>query len=136
MLAVQFLYAWEANPRAELQVMFPEFFNLMEIPRDEAVFAEELVVGTIENLEVIDKDIRTYAQNWEFSRIARIDLAILRLAIYELLFRMDIPPVVSINEAIELGKIFSNNESKRFINGLLDRFKEKLQRPLRQASIE
>ena len=63
-----------------------------------------------------------------------MDLAILRLAIYELLFRSDIPPIVSINEAIDLSKVFSNADSKRFINGILDKIKNKINRPLRKAA--
>ena len=62
-----------------------------------------------------------------------MDLAILRLAVFELLFRTDIPPVVSINEAIDLAKEFSSGESRRFINGVLDKVKSTLTRPLRSA---
>ena len=72
--------------------------------------------------------IKALAHNWEFDRIARIDLAILRLAIFEMLHRKDIPPVVSINEAIDLSKQYSTADSKRFINGILDRMKDKLGR--------
>ena len=68
-------------------------------------------------------------------RIARVDLAILRLAVFELLFRPDIPPIVSINEAIDLAKTFSSGESRRFINGVLDSVKGRLNRPLRTPKI-
>ena len=78
-------------------------------------------------------NIRGLAQNWEFDRIARIDLAILRLAIYEMIYRRDIPPVVSINEAIDLSKQFSNADAKRFINGILDRMKDRIGRDARKA---
>jgi N utilization substance protein B len=73
------------------------------------------------------------AHNWEFERIAKIDLAILRLAMFEMLHRKDIPPVVSINEAIDLSKQFSNADSKRFINGILDRLKDQLGRDARKV---
>jgi N utilization substance protein B len=73
------------------------------------------------------------AQNWDFERIAKIDLAILRLAMFEMTQRRDIPPVVSINEAIDLSKQFSNADSKRFINGILDRLKDQLGRDARKA---
>jgi len=63
-------------------------------------------------------------------------LAILRLAIYELNYRLDIPPIVTINEAIDLTKIYSEPEARRFVNGILDRFKETLQRPLRSAATQ
>jgi len=67
-------------------------------------------------------------------RMAKVDLSILRLAVFELLFRDDIPPVVSINEAIDLAKDYSSKESRRFINGVLDKIKTTLTRPLRTAN--
>ena len=76
----------------------------------------------------------SHANNWKFERIAKVDLSILRLAIYELLYRNDIPPIVSINEAIDLSKVFSNPDSKRFINGILDKMKDRINRPLRKAA--
>lgn len=71
----------------------------------------------------IDAAISKSAKNWSMDRIARVDLAILRLAVFELLFRDDIPPIVSINEAVDLAKTYSTAESKRFINGVLDNVK-------------
>jgi len=87
----------------------------------------------IEHCNEIDSHIKGLAHNWEFERIARIDLAILRLAIFEMLHRKDIPPVVSINEAIDLSKEFSNADAKRFINGILDRLKTQLGRDSRKV---
>ena len=81
----------------------------------------------------IDARIKALAQNWDFERIAKIDLAILRLAMFEMIHRRDIPPVVSINEAIDLSKQFSNADSKRFINGILDKLKDQLGRDARKA---
>ena len=88
----------------------------------------------LENLDTIDAEITTYTENWDFERIAKMDLSILRLAIYELLNRLDIPPIVSINEAIDLSKLFSSPDSKRFINGILDKMKGNIHRPLREAT--
>ena len=90
----------------------------------------------IENSEEIDGKIREIANNWDFKRIAKIDLAILRLAIFELLFRKDIPPIVTINEAVDLSKLYSAEESRRFVNGILDRLHGQLDRPSRSASEE
>ncbi len=95
---------------------------------------QELIHGTIEHIDAVDTEIKAHADNWTFERIAKVDLSVLRLAIYELLHRRDIPPIVSINEAIELGKIYSNPDSKRFINGILDQMKNKIDRPLRSAA--
>jgi len=132
--AVQFLYQWELNKPEQLNDALRVFVESLEPPRDYFAFAEELVHGTLENISEIDAEILAHAANWKFERIAKVDLSILRLAIYELLHRRDIPPVVSINEAIELGKIFSNPDSKRFINGILDQMKNKIDRPLREAA--
>jgi N utilization substance protein B len=85
----------------------------------------------LDRQESIDVKIRAFSENWDFKRIAVVDRNILRLAIYELLFRDDIPPVVSINEAIELAKRFSTEDSSKFVNGILDRVKKDLSRPLR-----
>jgi len=96
-------------------------------------FAEELIQGVIRDLALIDEIIGKYAKNWAFGRIARVDLAILRVAIFELMRRTDIPPVVSINEAVDIAKEFSTEESKRFVNGILDSYKEELGRDPRKA---
>jgi len=85
------------------------------------------------HLQEIDERIRRYCENYEFHRISAVDRNVLRLAIYEMLYRDDIPPVVSINEAIELAKTFGGAESGRFVNGILDRVKNDLTRPLREA---
>lgn len=134
--ALQFLYAWSINKPANLTDDLHVFFQNQENPREHYAFAEELIDGVLKNIDEIDGHIRTLAHNWEFDRIARIDLAILRLAIYEMLFRKDIPPVVSINEAIDLSKNFSTADSKRFINGILDRMKDKAGRDARKATTE
>ena len=133
MSAVQFLYQWELNRPEVLADDLCHFFENQEEDRAYYSFAEELINGTIENIETIDQEIASHASNWTFERIAKVDLAILRLAIFELLYRTDIPPIVSINEAIDLSKIFSNLDSKRFINGILDKMKNKITRPLRKA---
>jgi transcription antitermination protein NusB len=132
--AIQFLYAWSINPPAELEPALAEFFADKEQPRDYYAFGEQLTLGVLEKITEVDDKIRSLAENWDFERIAKIDLAILRLAIFEMLFRKDIPPIVSINEAIDLSKLFSNADAKRFINGILDRLKGQLDRPARTAA--
>jgi len=134
--ALQFLYAWSINKPANLTDDLHVFLQGLEQPREHYAFAEELIDGVLKNIDEVDGHIRTLAHNWEFDRIARIDLAILRLAIYEMLYRKDIPPVVSINEAIDLSKNFSTADSKRFINGILDRMKDRAGRDARKATTE
>lgn len=131
--ALQFLYAWSINTPKNLADDLHVFFSNCEQPRDHYAFGEEVIHGVIEHIVAIDAQIKTLAQNWEFERIAKIDLAILRIAMFEMMFRKDIPPVVSINEAIDLSKEFSNADAKRFINGILDRLKGQLGRDARKA---
>ena len=132
--ALQFLYACSLNPPEDLPGQLTLFFNGKDQDREYFSFAEELIHGVLESLDEVDAEIRRYAENWDFERIAKMDLSILRLAIYELLKRLDIPPIVSINEAIDLSKQFSGPDSKRFINGILDKMKGQIQRPLREAT--
>ncbi len=134
--AMQYLYSWSMNRPAVMADDLRMFFEHLEKPRDYYAFAEDLIHGAIGHSDEIDGHIRSLAHNWEFDRIARIDLAILRLAIFEMLHRKDIPPVVSINEAIDLSKQFSSADSKRFINGILDRMKEKTGRDARKAATD
>ena len=131
--AMQYLYAWSLNTPTDPVENLRLFFKSREEIAPHPVFAEELIQGITAHLPEIDAVIRELAQNWEFERIAKIDLAILRVAIFEMMYRRDIPPIVSINEAIDLSKQFSNADAKRFINGILDRLKEQLGRDARKA---
>lgn len=131
--ALQYLYAWSMNPPKNLAEDLRVFFENCSEPREHYAFGDELIQGVILHLAEIDAQIKGLAHNWEFDRIAKIDLAILRLAMFEMMFRKDIPPVVSINEAIDLSKTFSNSDAKRFINGILDRLKDQVGRDARKA---
>lgn len=82
-------------------------------------FSESLYSGTVANLAMIDETIGAHATGWSFERIAKVDLAILRLAAYEILFVEEIPEGASINEAVELGKKYGGEKSAKFINGVL-----------------
>ncbi len=86
-------------------------------------FTLELINGVQEHRQIIDRKITQYAKNWELKRMAVVDRNILRQACYELLFRPDIPPKVSINEAINLAKRFSGEEAGKFVNGILDKIR-------------
>ena len=74
-------------------------------------------------------------QNWEFSRIAKVELAMLRVALYELKYRLDVPPVVIIDEALEISKDFSTEDSRKFLNGVLDKAMLQMTRPTRKPAI-
>ena len=98
------------------------------------MFAEELARGVIVHHSEIDPLISRHAENWEIDRMGTVDRNAMRIAIYEMLYRNDIPPVVSINEAVELAKAFSSIESGKFVNGILDRIRKGIDRPARDPN--
>ena len=100
----------------------------MEIDEECKKFAKKLTKGTIKNLELIDAKISEFSKHWQISRISVVDRNILRLACYEILFEKKIPNAVSIDEAIELSKKYSAEESKSFINGVLDAIRKSLKK--------
>ncbi|KFE67020.1 transcription antitermination factor NusB [Hyalangium minutum] len=96
---------------------------------DAVKFAQELVEGVRANQKEIDELIEKHSHNWRLDRMSRIDRNVLRLGVFELKYRPDIPKKVSINEAVELGKNFGTEESSAFVNGLLDRVAVSLGKP-------
>ena len=86
-------------------------------------FSAELLGGVVEHMQEIDKKISKYAANWQLERMAFVDRNIMRLGCFELIFREDIPPKVTINEAVELAKKYSGSESGKFVNAILDQIK-------------
>jgi len=119
-LALQALYQVDLT-RDDDRSSIDAFLDDQEAEEEPREFARTLVHGTLEHQEEIDATISEVAQNWALSRMAVIDRNVLRLAAHELLHREDIPPKVSINEAIEIGKRFSTTNSGAFINGILDK---------------
>jgi transcription antitermination factor NusB len=97
-----------------------------------ADFARELIFGVREKRAEIDRHIEEVAKNWQLKRMAAIDRNILRLATYELLYREDIPPLVTINEAIDIAKKFSTKNSGPFVNGILDNIRLRAAPPGKQ----
>ena len=102
-------------------IAFDLICNDFGAPKDVKPFSKELILGVCVHLKELDGLIGKASKNWRLERIARVDRSILRLAVYELLYRDDIPPRVSINEAVDLGKKFGTEESGAFINGILDK---------------
>ena len=121
-LALQALYQLDIQGE-EFAPEVAGFLGDEETDEETVEFALALVRGVALEREAVDSRISGVAQNWDISRMAVIDRNVLRMATYELLFREEIPPKVSINEAIELGKRFSTKNSGAFINGILDRIK-------------
>lgn len=90
-----------------------------DINSEDKEYIKEIVNGVTENKEKLDETIKKYLKEWTMERISKTDLAILRVAVYEILYREDIPYKVSVNEAVELAKAFSDNSSPSFVNGVL-----------------
>ena len=153
--AVQFLFQYDLNKSENVDEALEQFWRSqagaaiaedkaparwnepVEVPpptTDEAairLFAEPLIRGALAKVPELDETIQGYAKNWDLRRMAVVDRNILRLAIYEMKYRDDIPPVVSINEAVDIAKRFSTEDSGKFVNGILDRVKADLMRPAR-----
>ena len=123
--AVQFLYGFEVNP-GDMEERLSDFWKASRLSEEAKEFANSLVRGTLDHKDQIDKMISDQAINWDITRIAPVDRNVLRLAIYELAFRDDIPPIVSINEAVDIAKKFGTPESGKFVNGILDQVRAKL----------
>lgn len=153
--AVQFLFQHDLNPPENLELELAQFWGSQRLtaiedekapsswgPRTELpppsaeeaetrLFAEPLIRGVLERRDELDEQIKKHAKNWDFHRIAAVDRNIMRLAIYEMLHRDDIPPVVSINEAVDIAKKFSTQDSGKFVNGILDKIRGELMRSAR-----
>ena len=129
--AVQYHF-WRDLQRGAGPEKIDEFWEFLPVKTSVREFAQPLIEGMMSNLPEIDDRIRKYTANYELNRISAVDRNVLRLAIYEMLHRDDIPPVVSINEAIELAKTFGGAESGKFVNGILDRVRKDLDRPARE----
>ena len=129
-LAFQALYFWEAN-RVPIEDLI-SFSWLEEKKRNSlgentSVFSATLVAGTIENITDIDNMIKSHLENWDISRVNRVDLAVLRMSVYSLMFQEDFPPSIVIDEAIGICREYGTDDSYRFINGVLDSIRKTLQ---------
>jgi transcription antitermination factor NusB len=118
-LAIQVLFHMEYNP-GDPGESFERVCESFGPPKEIRAYSREVVVGVWENRTELDRLIKRSSKNWRVERMSRVDRNILRIAIYEVLYRKDVPPKVSIDEAVELGKRFGAEESGAFINGILD----------------
>ena len=121
-IVLQFLYQQDLRKDDWLSNI-SDFEALNESEDDVANFAVSLMKGTLENIATLDDLIAKSAQNWQIKRMSAVDRNVLRLAAYELIHESDIPIKVSINEAINLAKKYSDEESGKFVNGILDKIK-------------
>ncbi len=118
--ALQLLFQLDIRKEKPSLTLFKRFWTDEEPDVEVRAFAEEIVKGTFKHLRAINARVLACAKNWSLDRMAVIDRNVLRLATYEILYRMDIPPSVTINEAIELAKKYGTDESGAFVNGILD----------------
>jgi N utilization substance protein B len=125
-LALEALYAYEVFDRPVEELLACGWLDeekRKDIKDADFIFARHLIAGTVENIARIDEVITAHIQNWDFSRLKRVDLAILRVSVYSLMFQKDIPNAIVIDEAIELCMRYSTDDSFKFVNAVLDAIK-------------
>src|SRR5215471_16902574 len=125
--ALQMLFQWDITHDAVEQIVATFFQNQPEESTAIVDFARSLLAGTIEHVEEIDRLIQRHAEHWRLDRMAIVDRNVLRLATQEFLYDKQTPKTVVINEAIEIARRFSTQESPQFINGILDSIKKELE---------
>jgi len=118
--ALQILFQLDIRKEKPSAVVLKHFWVEYQPDDDIKDFAEEIIKGTYKHLLKINKLIHACAKNWSLDRMAVVDRNVLRMAVYEILYRMEIPTSVTINEAIEIAKKYGTEESGSFVNGILD----------------
>lgn len=135
-LAVQFLYFREVGaPDVGLEESLKDFWRLTEAEGPVREFAEKRIRAVLGKQGEVDGELRGLVDNWEPGRLASVDRAILRLALWEMKFAEDVAPISALNEAIEVAKVLSTDESGRFVNGVLDKARQSLGRPERTMTL-
>ncbi len=141
-LAMQFLFQHSFSEEINLPDAWEGFFEQVacvhelkknRFARKGSEYARELLTGIFAKIADIDVLINEKAKKWDLNRMALVDRNILRVATYEMLFAPDVPPVVSINEAVEIARDYSGRKAGNFINGVLNGIKDSLDRPAREA---
>lgn len=116
--AVKIAYCMDINKEFDKKLPC-KYINHFEIENADIEYLNKTMDDLIDNLDKIDKYITDHSKDWKINRIARVDLAVLRVALSEILYNDSIPESVSINEAVEISKKYSNEDSHKFINGIL-----------------
>lgn len=132
--AIQYLYQLDAHGERRLDLR-TDFWELRDSPEPVRAFAEQLINGVNQHVAEIDERLARHLKNFIISRLNMVDRNILRLAVYEMFFSPETPPIVAINEAIDAAKRFGGDDSGKFVNGVLDKIKSELTRPLRTAVV-
>jgi N utilization substance protein B len=129
---IQFLFQLDFNPEP-VDIALRDFWEGKEPVEREKKYAEEIIKGVVQHKDELDGRLSQYAKRWDSERMGSVDRTVMRVALFEMLYREDVPPVVSINEAVHFAKDFSSFQSGRFVNGVLDRIRKDLDRPARTA---
>ncbi len=119
--ALQILFQLDIRKEKPSAAVLKHFWAEYEPDEEVKVFSEEIVKGTYKHIAKINELLHQCAKNWSLDRMAVVDRNVLRMAVYEILYRIDIPTSVTINEAIEIAKKYGTDESGSFVNGILDR---------------
>ncbi|NJK92405.1 MAG: transcription antitermination factor NusB [Blastochloris sp.] len=132
-LAAQFLYQVEVGSTEKMEEGLALFLEMSNPEPKVKDFALPLIHGVLKHKSSIDDSLKKASDNWDLKRMAPVDKNILRVALFEMFHCPEVPPVVAINEAIEIAKTLSSFESGRFVNGVLDRARKELDRPARET---
>lgn len=118
--AMQALFSWDISRTPTEDLLAFDWVEGRETREDTLAFSRLLVAGTLEHIDEVDAAIRSHLQHWQLERLARVDLAILRLSAYSLIHQRDIPASITIDEAVDLAREYGSDDSYRFVNGVLD----------------
>ena len=127
---IQFLFQLDFNA-TPVDIALKDFWEGKEPSEREKTYAEEIIKGVVQRKDELDDRLSQYAKRWDSERMGAVDRTVMRVALFEMLYRDDVPPVVSINEAVHFAKDFSSFQSGRFVNGVLDRIRKEIDRPAR-----
>jgi transcription antitermination protein NusB len=123
--AMRFLYEWKLNPSESLDDAIELNFRYLKVKAGVANYARRLIDGVIQQQNQLDQVISENLTNWRIERLTVVDLTILRLGVYEMMYIEEVPTRVTINEMVEVGKQYGSADSSGFINGVLDGIRKK-----------
>lgn len=132
-LVVQFLFQNEFNP-IPLDKALSYFWDENKIIEKEKTFAEKLINGVLDKKDELDKILSNYTNNWKTERLGSVDLVVMRIALFEILYCDDVPPIVAINEAVHFANDLSSFQSGKFVNGVLDSILHELDYPQKTST--
>ena len=119
-IAMQSLYSWDVSDLTRERLLEFEWVDHQEGREETFAFARLIIAGVLEHIDDVNTAIKNHLEHWDIARLSKVDLAILRMGTYSLLFQQDVPASVTIDEAIAIAKEYGTDESYKFVNGVLD----------------